>query len=70
MNGRVNAATQINHATDNNETPVVSTQFKGVKYLPSVIDSTVFNKLTENLPDISEQQIKHAEDELKTWQTK
>ena len=27
---------------------------------------TVFNKLSENLPDISEQQIKHAEDELKT----
>ena len=40
-------------------------QFKGVKYLSSAID-TVFNKLTENLPDISEQQIKHVEDELKT----
>lgn len=40
-------------------------QFKGVKYLSSAID-TVFNKLTENLPDISEQQIKHAKDDLKT----
>lgn len=40
-------------------------QFKRIKYLSSAID-TVFNKLTENLPDISEQQIKHAEDKLKT----
>ena len=40
-------------------------QFKGEKYLFSATD-TVFNKLTENLPVISEQQIKHAKDELKT----
>ena len=40
-------------------------QFKGVTYLSSTTD-TVFNKLTENLPNISEQQIKNAEDELKT----
>ena len=40
-------------------------QFKGEKYLSSATD-TVFNKLTENLPVISEQQIKHAKDELKT----
>lgn len=40
-------------------------QFKGKKYLSSAID-TVFKKLTENLPDISEQQIKHAKDEIKT----
>ena len=40
-------------------------QFKGQKYLSSAID-TVFGKLTENLPNISEQQITHAKDELKT----
>ena len=40
-------------------------QFKGVKYLSSARD-TVFNKLTENLPEISEKQIKRAKDELKT----
>ena len=40
-------------------------QFKGVKYLSSARD-TVFNKLTEKLPEISEKQIKHAKDELKT----
>ena len=40
-------------------------QFKGEKYLSSAID-TVFNKLTENLPHISEQEIKDAKDELKT----
>ena len=40
-------------------------QFKGLKYLSSTTDA-VFNKLTENLPNISEQQIKHAEDELNT----
>ena len=40
-------------------------QFKGEKYLSSAID-TVFKKLTENLPHISEQNIKDAKDELKT----
>ena len=40
-------------------------QFKGAKHLSSVRD-TVFNKLTENLPEISEKQIKRAKDELKT----
>ena len=40
-------------------------QFKGEKYLSSAID-TVFKKLTENLPHISEQEIKDAKDELKT----
>ena len=40
-------------------------QFKGEKYLSSATD-TVFNKLNDNLPVISEQQIKHAKDELKT----
>ena len=40
-------------------------QFKGEKSLSSATD-TVFNKLTEILPIISEQQIKHAKDKLKT----
>ena len=40
-------------------------QFKGVKYLSPARD-TVFNKLTENLPEISEKQIKRAKDKLKT----
>ena len=40
-------------------------QFKGEKYPSSAIDA-VFKKLTENLPHISEQEIKDAKDELKT----
>ena len=38
-------------------------QFEGKKYLSSAID-TVFRKLTENLPHISEQEIKDAKDKI------